>query len=318
MKWSNTTFSVFLGASSLIGITGFLLTKDRGGVISLLFFLMGQVALAVLMTWLVLRPARKLFWLQLILSLPLFLSTLFVLTKVTISYTSRPLGSPPIGYENRLKYNGSKIFSTTKFDNIPVDLWFGMAEGHHDTTHFRLASDYIAFLPTHHGDNVEFSVVWPSLRSISEEREIRKRQGLPDIIMSRDVFRMSFLEIKENRGIEYWNSVPVSRCEPMLRDEARGIRYCNENNLNDVPNKRWTNYWALDDAARTPYYNNPVRFGCYVVDRSNGTRYNHCTSEFDYNHDVHVVVFTNEALAVEMLPHFPKLTQFIQSLEVKP
>ncbi|CAD5376526.1 conserved hypothetical protein [Pseudomonas sp. OF001] len=232
---------------------------------------------------------------------------------------SRPPGSPPPGYENRKKYEQrGHISDFSRFDNIPVDLWFGKRDGKFDTTHLRIASDYIAGLPPYHGEYVEANIVWPSLRSVDEEIEIRKKNGLPTTGLK--TFRLTFSET----GTAFWGTdkagtKPVIECTPLVRDEGRGVKYCNENHFHNMPGQRRTHYWPLDEAIRTPWYKNPPRFYCYVVGKPDGTYFSLCGSNFSYNTDFHIEIDTpDEALAIDILTHFPKLIEFLRTLEVKP
>ena len=119
------------------------------------------------------RKLAKLSIHAIVLTIVLIGALLFWLV-VTMEGNMRPLGSPPIGYEDRQKYVGS-IPGLPGFDNVPVDLWFGKRPGQYDTTHFRIASDYITLLPHYHGESAHFMLVWPSLRSIDEEDMIQEK-----------------------------------------------------------------------------------------------------------------------------------------------
>lgn len=230
-----------------------------------------------------------------------------------------PPGTPPPGYEGRLRYPRGHISNLNGFDNIPVDLWFGKRlDGQVDTTHLLIASDYFGNIPSWHGEYAELNVVWPSLRSLSEEIEIRKKNGQPH--QGLPVFKMTLSESVEGdySFTDRKGTAPSTRCEPMVHDEARGVRYCNENRLNDKPGERWTNYWPLDESLRSPFYGKPPRFGCYEVERTDGTRFDSCTAFFSYNTDLLVQIDTHEALAVELLTDYSKLIDFLHTLEVKP
>lgn len=234
--------------------------------------------------------------------------------------TKRPPGSPPPWLEGRGKYNWEGVSNFSRFDNIPVDVWFGKKrDGHYDTTHLRFASDYAAGgLPIWHGESIVIYVVWPNLRSIDEENEIRKKDGLPP---SRgQAFRLTFGETAEGdySFTDRSGTAPVTRCEPVIRDETRRVRYCNENRFHNKPDERRTNYWPLDESIRTPWYGNPPRIDCYVVNKPGERRFDSCFSSFSYNADFLVQIDTQEALAIELLAHFPKLIDFLQTLEVKP
>lgn len=227
--------------------------------------------------------------------------------------------SPPPWLEGREKYNWEGVRSTSHFDNIPVDIWFGKRrDDEDDTTHFRIANDYLGNMPQYHGSYVTLNVVWPSLRSLDEEEKIRTKEGLLPIL-NRDWFRIT---LKETRGdgsffTDKLGTGPVTKCEPMIRDEKRGVRFCNENRFNGKPGKRWTNYWPLNESIRTPVYGNQPRFGCYVVHRPDGTGFNRCDSYFSYDKNVHVQINASEATAIAILNHFSKLIDFIHKLKVK-
>jgi hypothetical protein len=234
------------------------------------------------------------------------------------SEPERPPGSPPPWLEGRDKYSWDEVYNTSRFDNIPVDLWFGKRDGNFDTTHLRIANDYLGNTPNFHGAYVELNVAWPSLRSPDEEVEIRKENGEPP--KGFPVFKMTLGEIGSSfAGTDKNGTTPTGRCEPMNRDKARGVRYCDENNLNHEPDKRWTNYWPLDESIRTPYYNNPPRFYCYIVERPDGTRFTRCGSHFSYNADLSIQLHIfDEDLAIAILNDFPRLVDFLHTLEVTP
>lgn len=235
--------------------------------------------------------------------------------------TSRPPGSPPPGSEGRLKYNLDEIPGSSSSRKAPVDLWFGQRDGRYDTTQLRIDSDYLKIPPHYHGQPAHIMVHWPSLRSIHEESKFREKMGLPKR-PNRDL-KIIFSETGPGfNGTDKGGTAPVTRCEPMIRDEERGVKYCNENRLDDTPGKRFTNYWPLDETIRTPWYKNPPRFGCEVIldkERQQERQFDACFSEFSYNADTHVsMVFVPETLAIDILTHFPELIEFITLLEVKP
>lgn len=251
-------------------------------------------------------------------SLLVFVVLLVLVIAGLLTYkklTSRPLGSPPIGYENRLKYERGKISDYSGFDNIPVDLWFGKHDGKYDTTHFRIASDYFSKIPNYHGQYATIYIVWPSLRSIDEENEIRKANNKPSV-KNEEVFIVTFSETGSSFfGTDRSGTLPVSRCEPIIIDENRNVKYCNENRLDNIKGKRWTNYWPLDGEILTPWYKNPPRFSCNHVDLKGG-QYNRCDSHFSYNEDIHLRLDLHEELAIEVLRAYPKFIEFIRTLEV--
>lgn len=231
-----------------------------------------------------------------------------------------PPGTPPPGYEGRLRYPRGHISNLNGFDNIPVDLWFGKRlDGRVDTTHLLIASDYFGNIPSWHGEYAELNVVWPNLRSISEEIEIRKKNGQPH--QGLPVFKMTLSESVEGdySFTDKGGTGPAMRCEPMVRDEARGVQYCNENNLNHYPGKRSTNYWPLDESIRTRHYNKPPHIVCYAEDMTDGKKFVLCSGYFSYNADVRVLMYIfEEELAIAILNDFPKLIDFLHTLEVKP
>lgn len=266
-----------------------------------------------------LRGVRVLFKLLLALVGLVVVLLSAILLWQAYSKPARPPGSPPIWLEGREKYSWDGVYNSVRFDNIPVDLWFGKRDGNFDTTHLRIASDYLGNTPDFHGSYVELNVVWPSLRSIDEEIEIRKKHGQPHM-----GFQTFYMRLGESAEGSYSftdrkGTAPSTRCEPMIRDEARGVMYCNENHLNHEPDKRWTNYWPLDESIRTPYYNNPPRFHCYVVERPDETRFTGCGSHFSYNGDVRIMLdIFDEDLTIAILTDFPKLIDFLHTLEVTP
>ena len=230
--------------------------------------------------------------------------------------TKRPPGSPPIWLEGRERYPRGHISDLAGFDNIPVDLWFGKKpDGRVDTTHLRIASDYFGKIPFWHGESAELNVVWPSLRSIDEENEVRAKNGQPPA-KQRQVSYMWFAESDSDFKDD---SQPVVRCEPMVSDEARGVRYCNElHTVSQKPGERYTWYWPLDDSIRTPYLNRVPALSCTVI-YPDGEKKVACRSEFSYNADLRVSLMNeDETLAIDILTHFSKLTDFLHSLEVKP
>jgi hypothetical protein len=236
---------------------------------------------------------------------------------VFLKLNSRPLGTPLPGFEDRMKYKHGNISNFSGFDNIPVDLWFGKRNGIYDTTNLRIASDYLTNIPNYHGEYATIRLIWPSLRSADEEREIRKKQGLPAVSHGED-----FKIILSETGPGFWGTdkdgtAPVTRCEPIVRDERRGVKLCNENRFDDTPGKRRTNYWPIDETFLTPVYKNPPRFACYYANVP-GERVEMCNCNFSINEDVHVEMFINESLAVKVAADFPKLVNFLVALEVQP
>lgn len=229
--------------------------------------------------------------------------------------TSRPLGSPPIGFENRLKYERGHISDRGGFDNIPVDLWFGKNDGRYDTTRLRIASDYLSKIPFWHGESATLYVVWPSLRSIDEENEIRKKKGQAPV-REAETFVLAVKEANDSyAGTDKNGTASSGRCEPLILDESRKVKHCNTPPY-DKPGERWTFLWPLDESLITPYYHNPPRFECRVVNLPN-RRYDRCFGHFSYNADLYVQLEAHEALAAEILANFSSLTKFLQSLEVK-
>ena len=62
---------------------------------------------------------------------------------------SHPPGSPPIWLKDRKKYNWEGIPNFSRFDNIPVDLWFGKRDGKFDTppAHRQRLHSWLAAVP---------------------------------------------------------------------------------------------------------------------------------------------------------------------------
>jgi hypothetical protein len=245
------------------------------------------------------------------------LAFLFVAGCMTyLKLTTPATPKPPFGYENRAKYDWTGIPGhNAKFNNVPMNLWFGKRNDQYDTTHFRLASDYLGSVPIYHGEYVELNVVWPSLRSIAEEEEIRKKNGQPSL------HGESFKIVLSETSDSYWGTDKngtgsVSGCDKLIRDDARHVEHCNTPPFKG-PNDRKTSYWPLNKSIRTPYYHNRPAFHCTVNVHSDKERFDQCFGYFSYNADLNVEIQAREALAVEILADFPRLIQFLQSLEVK-
>ena len=231
---------------------------------------------------------------------------------------SRPAhpGAPPIWLEGREKYIRGPVSDFGGFDNIPVDLWFGKRDGNFDTTHLRIASDYFIGLPLWHGEHAPLNIVWPSMRSIDEEIEIRNKNGMSDTRLN--IFRMTLSESDLSfSGTDRAGSRPVGKCSPMVSDTQRGVIYCNEPS-NNPSEKRYIQYWPLDENIRTPFYKNPPRFKCYIVEEPEKKRFEHCFGYFSYNADFQILIDTHEELAIAMLNDFPRLIEFLHTLEVTP
>jgi hypothetical protein len=244
---------------------------------------------------------------------------LVLLIVVLLGYmelNSRPPSSPPPGFEKRLKYDlddppGPK--STTK---SPVNLWFGRRDGQYDTTHLRIGKDYLGIRGHYHGEGVYINTVWPSLISIYEYGRTREKDGLP---YERDKeFTLVLTEAKPAGSGDKSGTASFFDCEPVIRDEARGVKYCNENRKIDSSVERFTNYWPLDETIRTPWYKNPPKAHCYIVDRAGEKHFDACSIVFSYNTDVDVtMLYVHEQLAIEIISEFTRLTKFLSTLEVK-
>ncbi|MGD8914891.1 MAG: hypothetical protein PVJ68_19465 [Candidatus Thiodiazotropha sp.] len=230
---------------------------------------------------------------------------------------SRPPGSPPPGYEDRLKYDleqppGSR--STTK---TPVDLWFGRRDGKYDTTHLCIGKDYFGIRPHYHGEGAHINTIWPSLQSRHEYGRVRDEAGLP--YESDKDFTMVLTEAKPTGSGDKNGTESFYECEPVIHDEARGVKYCNEKRKIDASVERFTNYWPLDKTIRTPWYKNPPNAHCNVIERLGQKRFDGCSIYFSYNADVDVsMLFVPEQLAIEIISDFTRLTDFLSTLEVKP
>lgn len=222
---------------------------------------------------------------------------------------------PLVNKDGRPRYTWEGVVNNSKFDNIPVDLWFGKHGGQFDTTHLRIASDYLGGKPYYHGDSAQLYVVWPSLRSVDEENEIREKDGKPQVKGDGRTFWVRLSENELNLSVY---DRPFVRCEPMILDPAKGVRYCNENHTDKNLGSHTTWYWPLDDSIRTPYSKEAPAIECTIAITDTGKK-QHCSSQFIYNTDLSIHVITiDEALAVDLLTHFPKLIQLLQSFEVKP
>lgn len=232
-------------------------------------------------------------------------------------HRARPM--PQVNKDGRPRYNWEGVVNNSKFDNIPVDLWFGKHDGQFDTTHLRIASDYLGGTPYYHGGSMDLYVVWPSLRSIDEENEIRTKDGKPELKGNGSTFWI-WLSENESSGSFYDKGGyrPIGRCEPMILDSARGVRHCNDTRIDKQLGSHTTWYWLLDESIRTPYFKEAPAIECTIAITDTGKK-QLCSSQFSYNADLGIHVVTiDEALAVDLLTHFPKLIQLLQSFEVKP
>lgn len=256
------------------------------------------------------------FKIVLALLVPLVLTVIGLL--IYMENTTRPQGSPPPGYEGRLKYNLEDMPGSANPNQIPIDMWFGKHDGKYDTTQLRIDSDYITLHPHYHGEGFHITLVWPSMLSTREYGRMRKREGMqPE--KNRKQFTIILGEIRSDFGRDKKIPKPTRRCEPIIRDEMRGVTYCNVNSYDDAPNERWTYYWPLDNSFRTPLYNNPPMFSCSVTGRLEEKRFGACSIRFAYNDDVYIwMEFVPEQLAIDILTDFPRLIEFLNTLEVKP
>lgn len=229
-----------------------------------------------------------------------------------IKLTSRPIGSPPPGFDDRIKYEWGPMSADAE-----ADFWFGKHGKTYDTTHFRIPRDYWGNLPQYHGERVEINTVWPSFRSIHKEIKFREKNGLPPMKKRGNAFRLS---LNEGTGVDSYSFLKHFSCSPVVRDEVRGVQSCNQ--PFEVPTRtRHTHYWPLDERIRTPYRQLPFHFQCQVTTQDNGKKpIEICSAEFAYNADVSIFVglLPDEEFAIELVANFPKLLQFIQTLEVKP
>lgn len=229
---------------------------------------------------------------------------------IYLKLTSRPIGSPPPGFEDRIKYDWHPMPADAK-----VDFWFGKHGKTYDTTHFRIPRDYLGNSPQYHGEYLNINTVWPSFRSIHKEIKFREKNGLP-LLQREDAI---FLSIGEGASTDSFSILNHIDCSPVVRDEVRGVQSCNEKFMGSTKT-RHTHYWPIDGHIRTPYHHLPFHFFCQITSQDDGKRpIEICRGEFAYNADVRVSTgFLPEELAVKLVPNFPKLLQFIQTLEVKP
>ncbi|MCU7926649.1 MAG: hypothetical protein KZQ97_09435 [Candidatus Thiodiazotropha sp. (ex Dulcina madagascariensis)] len=252
-----------------------------------------------------------------LLALFVFLVLIIAGLMVYSEMTKRPPGSPPPGSEGRLKYDLNIPPGPYSSKQAPVDLWFGRRDGQYDTTHLRITKDYFGIRPRYHGQAAHINTIWPSLLSTHEYGRLRKKAGLP--YERSQELTLIISETRSVSGTDKSGTAPVMRCEPMVRDEARGVKYCHENRSNEMPGERWTNYWPLDESIQTPWYKNPPRFRCNVVERQGVRSFDGCASNFSYNADVDVtMLFVPESLAIDILTDFPRLIEFLTTLEVTP
>lgn len=232
-----------------------------------------------------------------------------------VTRSSRNTDAPPTAFANRLKYDISRYSGRSSVDNIPVDLWFGRRSDRYDTTHIRIANDYFGKYPLWHGESAELAAVWPSLRSIDDEGEIQASRGEP-APSAPPAFWITLLETDGLPGRQNMDYGPPTGCTPVLLDESRRVRYCQEPHLS-LHDVRRTWYWPLDDSIRTPRFKQSPALYCYM-NNSTTNPSGLCRIEFFYNSDVRVHVMTSsESMAIDILINFNKITEFIQSLEVK-
>lgn len=233
----------------------------------------------------------------------------------SMTRSSRKTGAPPAALANRLKYDIARYPGLSSLDNIPVDLWFGRRNDRHDTTHMRIANDYFGKYPLRHGESAELAAVWPSLRSIDEEGEMHASRGEP-APSAPPAFWITLLETDGMPGRQNMDYGPPTGCEPVLIDESRRVRYCQEPHLIRHDARR-TWYWPLDASILTPRFKQSPALYCYI-NNSTTNPSGLCRIEFSYNSDVRVHVMTSsESMAIDILVNFNKIPEFIQSLEVK-
>jgi hypothetical protein len=230
---------------------------------------------------------------------------------------SRPPGSPPPGYEDRVKYEWDDTPGPYSSRKVPIDLWFGRRDGQYDTTHLRIDSDYFALVPNFHGEGAHINVIWPSLRSPREEDKFREKEGLA--YKRKQYLTLVLTEAKATGSGDKSGTASFYECEPLIEDKARGVRYCNEKRNIDTSVERFTNYWPLDETILTPWYKHPPDAHCNVIERPRQKRFDGCSLNFSYNEDVDVsMLFVPEQLAIEIISDFTRLTDFLSTLEVKP
>jgi hypothetical protein len=242
---------------------------------------------------------------------------IFAALTAYVEITTRPPGSPPPGYEDRLKYDLNDPPGPRSTTKAPVNLWFGQRDGNYDTTHLQIGKDYFGIRGHYHGEAVHINTVWPGLLSRHEYAKMREDAGLP---FERDKdFTLILSEARSSGGGDKSGTKSFYECEPLIHDEARGVKYCNEKRKIDMSVERFTNYWPLDETILTPWYKNPPKAHCNVSERPGEKRFDGCGIYFSYNADVNVsMLFVPEQLAIDIITDFTRLTDFLSTLEVKP
>jgi hypothetical protein len=204
--------------------------------------------------------------------------------------------------------------STTK---APVDLWFGRRNGQYDTTHLRIAKEYLGIRGHYHGEGVYINTVWPNLLSRYEYGRMREKQGLP-FEREKD-FTLILTEAKPSGSGDNVATEPFHSCKPIIRDEMRSVLYCSKLRKTETSTEGWTHYLPIDESLRTPWYNNPPNAHCKVIMEQGIKRFDACYINFSYNADVDVdMMFIPEQLAIDIITDFKRLTDFLSTLEVKP
>lgn len=233
-------------------------------------------------------------------------------------FAERPSGSrPPPGYEDRVKY---KEWNTgpSNPNIVPLDIWFGEHNGHYDTTHLKINSDYLREHPHYHGEAAKIMVVWPSMFSLQAYNRRQKQQELP-ADENRKQLTIILTEANPTGSGDKNGTVPQFRCWPVISDKERGVKYCNEIRNIDNSIERFTNYWPIDESLKTPWYKNSPNARCHVINRKDGSIFDACSIYFSYNADIDVtMLFVPEQLAIQIIADFNRLTNFLSTLEVQP
>ncbi len=237
---------------------------------------------------------------------------------IYLSLTEKQITSgPPPGYEDRVKY---KVWNTgpSNPNIVPLDIWFGEHDGHYDTTHLRINSDYVREHPHYHGEAVKIMVVWPSMLSLQAYGKQQKQGGLPED-QNRKQFTIILSEAKPSGSGDKIATEPFHRCKPIKRDDMKGVMYCSKIWKNEDSIERRTHYLPIDDTLRTPWYKNSPNAHCKVIEQQGARRFDACYINFSYNADVDIdMLFVPEKLAIEIITDFTRLTNFLSTLEVKP
>jgi hypothetical protein len=254
--------------------------------------------------------------LKIVMTLVLLLVVIIAGFYIYVELTKRPPGSPPPGYEDRVKYErGAPGPYSSKI--VSVDLWFGRRDGEYDTTHLRVNSDYLTMRPNYHGQAAAIMLVWPSMLSNQGYGKMLEREGLT-LSEKRKQLTLTFSEVKLAGSGDQNIGDPFRRCKPITYDEMRGVKYCSKIRKTEASTDRLTHYLPLDESLRTPWYKNPPAAHCHVIERQGGSRFDACSIRFSYNADVVVDIdFLPEKLTIEIITDFARLTDFLGTLEVK-